>query len=91
MKLPTYSLGMGDRFAQQGAFQLEAVLQASRAGVSVAPVWNKSHREHLVVGSQPADVRAEADTATRTRAFKDPYFVDADHVRLDCVDAFLNF
>jgi hypothetical protein len=80
---------MGDRFAQEGAFQLEAVLQASRAGVNVAPVWNKSHREHLIVGTKPADVRAEADTATRTRGFKDPYFVDADHIRLDSVDAFL--
>ncbi len=89
MKLPKYSLGMGDRFAQEGAFQLEAVLQASRAGVNVTPVWNKSHREHLIVGSQPADVRAEADAATRARGFKDPYFVDADHIRLGSVDAFL--
>ena len=76
MKLPKYSLGMGDRFAREGVFQLEAILRAAEAGVNVAPVWNKSHREHLIIGTQPADVRAEADAASRARGYKDPYFVD---------------
>ncbi len=89
MKLPKYSLGMGDRFAREGVFQLEAILRAAEAGVNVAPVWNKSHREHLIVGTQPADVRAEADAATRTRGYKEPYFVDADHIRLESVEAFI--
>lgn len=89
MKLPKYSLGMGDRFAREGASQLKAILRASQAGVSIAPVWNKSHREHLIVGSQPADVRAEADAATRAQSYKEPYFVDADHIRLDSVNAFI--
>ncbi len=89
MKLPKYSLGMGDRFAQEGVFQLEAIRRAAEAGVHVAPVWNKSHREHVITGTQPADVRAEADAAVRARVYREPYFVDADHVRLDTVEAFL--
>ncbi len=89
MKLPKYSFGLGDRFAREGVFQLEAILRAAKSGVTVAPVWNKSHREHQIVGTQPADVRAEADAAVRSRGYKDAYFVDADHIRIDSVDAFL--
>ncbi|MFW5693373.1 MAG: tagaturonate epimerase family protein [Thermoguttaceae bacterium] len=89
MRLPKYSFGLGDRFAREGVFQLEAILRAAQSGVTVAPVWNKSHREHKIIGTQPADVRAEADAATRARGYKDAYFVDADHIRIDSVDAFL--
>ena len=38
------------------------------AGVEVIPVWNKSNREHTIIGSEPASVRAAADAAVkRTR------------------------
>jgi tagaturonate epimerase len=89
MQLPKYSIGVGDRFAQQGAAQLEAVILAGREGVDVAPVWNKSHREHRIVGSRPADVRAEADAAVKMRQWGRPYFVDADHIGLKTVDGFI--
>jgi tagaturonate epimerase len=89
MQLPKYSIGVGDRFAHQGAAQLHAVLLAAREGVEVAPVWNKSHREHTIVGSRPADVRAEADRAVQSLGWTGPYFVDADHISLKTVDGFL--
>ncbi len=63
--------------------------QAAREGVEVAPVWNKSHREHTIVGSRPADVRAEADRAVQSLGWTGPYFVDADHISLKTVDGFL--
>jgi tagaturonate epimerase len=90
MQLPKYSIGIGDRFAHQGLAQLDAVILAGREGVEIAPVWNKSHREHEIVGSRPADVRAEADAAVRTRQWNGPYFVDADHIGLKTVDGFID-
>ncbi len=89
MQLPKYSIGVGDRFAHEGAAQLQAVMSAAREGVEVAPVWNKSHREHTIVGSRPADVRAEADRAVQALGWTGPYFVDADHISLKTVDRFL--
>jgi tagaturonate epimerase len=90
MKLPKYSIGVGDRFAQQGYAQLDAIIQARGQGVDIAPVWNKSHREHTITGSRPADVRAEADHAVKAARWTGPYFVDADHISLKTVDGFLD-
>jgi hypothetical protein len=87
--LGRFSLGMGDRFAQQGRAQLAACLKAKAAGVDVTPVWNKSHREHTIVGSRPADVRREADEAAAALAWDGAYFVDADHIRLETVEQFI--
>ncbi len=90
MKLQTYSMGVGDRFAHQGKAQLQAMLQARSAGVTIAPVWNKSHREHTILHSAPADVRVEADQAVTALGWKDAYYVDADHIGLGNVDWFLD-
>ena len=90
MLLPKYSIGIGDRFAHQGPAQLDALLRAAERGMQIAPVWNKSHREHAIVGSSPRDVRSEADAACRARGWSGPFFVDADHIGLRNVDAFLN-
>ena len=87
--LPKYSLGVGDRFGHQGPAQLDALILASRQGVEIAPVWNKSHREHTITGSCPADVEAEARRAVQARRWTAPYFVDADHIGLKTVDGFL--
>jgi tagaturonate epimerase len=89
MILPKFSLGIGDRFAHQGSAQLAAFVRAREAGVVVAPVWNKSNREHLIVHSEPASVRAEADAAVRSLGWNAPYFVDADHIGLATVDRFI--
>jgi len=89
LQLPKYSIGIGDRFAHQGSAQIEAVLRAHEKGIPLAPVWNKSHREHAITGSEPGDVRVEADNAVRARGWSGPYFVDADHIGLKTVDAFV--
>ncbi len=62
---------------------------AASRGVVVLPVWNKSNREHNVVGSEPESVRAAADHAVRQLKWTHPYFVDADHVGLSTVDRYL--
>lgn len=89
MTLNTYSLGIGDRFGHEGAAQLRALQIASQVGVSVTPVWNKSNREHIIIGSLPADTRREADDAVRTVGWHEPYFVDADHIGISTVENFL--
>src|SRR6266850_600327 len=90
MKLSKYSMGIGDRFAQQGRAQLSAFVRAKDLGVEVIPVWNKSNREHNIVHSEPASVRAEADSAVRTLNWRGQYCVDADHIGLKTVDRFLS-
>ena len=82
-------MGIGDRFAHQGKAQLAAFIKAKQLGVDVAPVWNKSNREHLIVHSEPPTVRAEADAAVKALNWKDPYFVDADHIGVKTVDRFV--
>jgi hypothetical protein len=89
MKLGKYSFGTGDRFGLQGAAQLEAITMARDAGVELAIVWNKSQREHGIVGTSPADVRREADAAVQAAGGKIEYHVDADHINLTNVDAFI--
>ncbi|MBN2355685.1 hypothetical protein JXO59_06200 [candidate division KSB1 bacterium] len=90
MKLKKYSLGIGDRFAHQGKAQLSAIIQAKEAGVDITPVWNKSYREHQIIGSKPADTRRAADAAVKATGWRDPYFVDADHIGMKNVDFFLD-
>jgi hypothetical protein len=89
VKLEKYTLGVGDRFARQGSAQLQAILQARSAGIDIYPVWNKSNREHLIIGSKPDDVRAEADRVVAAHGFKGSYYVDADHIGLKTVEPFL--
>ena len=89
-RLPRLSFGVGDRFAHQAAAQLAAFEQLEADGVLVAPVWNKSNREHGFVGSQPPSVRAAAAQAVEERGWGHPWFVDADHIRLETVDRFLD-
>ncbi len=87
--LPKYSLGTGDRFAHQAKAQLAACIQALKAGVEIAPVWNKSNREHTIIGSEPTSAHAAADAAVKELNWKLPYFLDADHIGLVTVDRFL--
>jgi len=87
--LGKYSIGMGDRFGHQGDAQLKAVIDAGTKGIEITPVWNKSNREHNTIGTQPGDVRKEADKVTKKAGFRKPYFVDADHINLDTVDRFI--
>ncbi|PYJ61109.1 MAG: hypothetical protein DME24_07400 [Verrucomicrobia bacterium] len=89
LTLGKYSVGVGDRFAHQAKAQLRACLKAADQGVEVIPVWNKSNREHVTIGSEPSGVRAAADQAVRELKWNKPYHVDADHIRLETVDRFI--
>ncbi len=59
------------------------------AGIEVSPVWNKSNREHLIIGSDPCQTRRAADKAVQTLHWTKPYFVDADHITRATVERFL--
>ena len=85
-----YTLGCGDRFGHQAKAQLAAYIEAAKQGISVCPVWNKSHREHTTVHTDPVSVRIEADEAVQALGWTKPYFVDADHISLKNVDGFLD-
>jgi hypothetical protein len=87
--LGKYSFGMGDRFAHQAAAQLRACVMAAEQGVDIVPVWNKSNREHITIGSEPTSVRAAADAAVKELGWKGTYHVDADHINLTTVDRFI--
>lgn len=88
-KLGKYSIGTGDRFAHQAKAQLQACVEALGRGVEITPVWNKSNREHNIIGSEPASARAAADAAVSALGWTRPYFLDADHIGVQTVDRFL--
>lgn len=90
MNMEKYTIGMGDRFAHQGRAQLRAVQLATEQGLNIHPVWNKSNREHTIIGSRPDDLRAEADAAVTALDWKKAYYVDADHIGMKTVDGFIS-
>jgi hypothetical protein len=87
--LPKFSVGVGDRFAHQAKAQLAACIKAGEAGVEVVPVWNKSNREHTIIGTDPNQTRKAADAAVKELGWTKPYFLDADHINLKTVDRFI--
>ena len=89
MILEKYSFGIGDRFCHQGKAQLSAIMKAKEQGLSITPVWNKSHREHKIIGTKPADTRKEALDAVKALQWEGLYFVDADHIGSGNVDQFI--
>jgi tagaturonate epimerase len=89
LKLEKFSFGVGDRFARQARAQLQAFVLATQQGAEVTPVWNKSNREHVIVGSEPFSARAAVQTAVKALRWQKPYHVDADHIRLQTVDRFI--
>ena len=91
LELGKFSIGVGDRFAHQARPQLRACQLAAERGAEVIPVWNKSNREHVIIGSEPASTRAAADAAVRSLAWQKPYHIDADHIGLKTVDRFVPY
>ena len=65
-------------------------MKANEKGLDISPVWNKSNREHIYVGTVPADTRKEADKAVKALNFKGKYFVDADHINLSNVEKYVD-
>lgn len=89
-KIEKYSFGIGDRFGHQGKAQLKAFIAAKeQLGMDFTPVWNKSFREHSIIGTQPDSVRKEADEAVAAMGWKGDYFVDADHINFKNVETFI--
>lgn len=91
LQLGKYSLGVGDRFAQQAQAQLQACALAAQRGVEVTPVWNKSNREHVIVGSDPASTRWAAEAAVQALHWTKSFHIDADHIRRETVDRFVPY
>ena len=90
MILEKFTIGVGDRFAHQAKAQLQACVLVSKDGADVVPVWNKSNREHSFIGSEPASVLAAAKAAVESLGWKSGWHVDADHIRLETVERFLD-
>lgn len=89
LTLERFSFGVGDRFAHQARAQLRAFQLLAERGVQVAPVWNKSNREHSFIGSEPQSVFDAAQSAVKALGWSGGWHVDADHIRLETVDRFL--
>jgi hypothetical protein len=90
LTLEKFSFGVGDRFAHQAKAQLRAFEKLLADGVEVVPVWNKSNREHTFIGSEPASVLAAAKEAVASSNWSRGWHVDADHIRLDTVDRYVD-
>jgi hypothetical protein len=86
---PKYTFGVGDRFANGAHAQLQAFIAAKELGIDICPVWNKSNREHDIIGSQPQSTRDAADKAVADLGWSGPYLLDADHINLKTVDRFI--
>jgi len=90
MKLAAYSIGMGDRFGLQTKAQLAVVQKALENGVEISPVWNKSFREHAIIGSNPDQMRQTIDRVLHASEWNKPYFLDADHISMTNVELFID-
>ena len=89
IKFAKYSIGVGDRFGHQARAQIRAVKAIKELGVTVVPVWNKSFREHSLIGTEPLDTRQAADAAVAAEKWTGGYFLDADHINLQNVESFV--
>ncbi len=90
MKLEKYSLGIGDRFSHQAEAQLKAIIKAKEKNVLITPVWNKSYREHQLIGSIARTTREQADKAVKNLGWRHFHYVDADHINLKNVGFFID-
>lgn len=86
---PKFTFGVGDRFARGAHAQLQAFIEARKLGIDLVPVWNKSNREHHIIGSEPSQTRAAADQAVADLGWTGDYLLDADHINLTTVDRFV--
>lgn len=91
MKISKYSMGIGDRFGHQGNAQLAAIRKAAENGILITPVWNKSFREHQIIGTIPADTRRIVDRVIIESGWESGYFVDADHIGRKTVQNFIGY
>ncbi|KMT63750.1 tagaturonate epimerase family protein [Catenovulum maritimum] len=86
-----FTIGVGDRFGHQAEAQLQAMINAKEElGIEVFPVWNKSNREHEIIGTEPQSLRDQADAAVQVKNWPNAYYVDADHIQFANVDRFIS-
>jgi hypothetical protein len=90
LTIEKFTFGVGDRFAHQAKAQLKAFQMLERDGIKAAPVWNKSNREHTFIGSDPKSVKEAASAAVQALGWNREWHVDADHIRLETVDRFMD-
>ncbi len=90
MRLSRFSIGTGDRFGLEGEAQIAAFKELRAHGGEADIVWNKSNREHVIIGSSPADQANAAATSIKNTGWDGKWFVDADHISLKTVDWFLS-
>ena len=90
LTLDRFSFGVGDRFAHQAKAHLAAFQMLAKNGVHVAPVWNKSNREHTFIGSEPQSVLDAAQAAVKELGWDQSWHIDADHINLNTVDRFMS-
>jgi hypothetical protein len=90
LTLNDFSIGIGDRFGFEGPAQLRALKMALENGKNITPVWNKSNREHTLIGTEPASTRQAAEKAVSVEKWEGQFFVDADHIGLKTVDRFID-
>ena len=91
MKLEKYSMGIGDRFGHQGAAQLRSLTKAREHGIQITPVWNKSNREHTIIGSHPMHTFEASREAVLNSNWEGDYGIDADHIGMETVDPFIHY
>ncbi len=90
LTLERFSFGIGDRFAHQAKAQLRAFQMLADKGIHVAPVWNKSNREHTFIGSEPQSVFDAGQAAVKELGWTGGWHVDADHIQRKTVDRFMS-
>ncbi|MDH7483762.1 MAG: tagaturonate epimerase family protein [Spirochaetales bacterium] len=88
-KLARFSIGTGDRFGMEGKAQIEALARLRALGIEADIVWNKSNREHQIIGTTPRHQREAAERAIVASGWHGAWFVDADHIGLATVEPFL--
>src|SRR5256886_15508240 len=89
-RLEKFSFGVGDRFAHQAKAQLRACQLIAKDGADVAPVWNKSNREHSFIGSEPSSVLAAAEDAGQALGWAGGWDGDAGHNRVGTGQRFIS-
>jgi len=91
MQLSRFSIGAGDRFGIEGEAQIEAFKALRALGGEADIVWNKSNREHVIIGSTPADQARAAAESVKNAGWDGKWFVDADHITMKTVDWYIPY
>lgn len=81
-KVEKFFLGTGDRFGRKSLAKIQAIQAAQQAGAQIAPVWQKSNREHNPLRSEPGKTGTAGKIAARSAGFEGPIDLDADHIGL---------